>query len=410
MKIFIISFACEPERPSEPGIGWSIVGELAKRHEITVLTRLNNREVIERYLEMHPDDSHNGIVWKYYDLWEWFHQLKTKLPGGIQLYHELWQFFAARHYAAQFGEYEIVHHLIFGGVFCTPWAAKYARKFIWGPVGGALGAMEPEFLKNESRSSFVGEWFYGKVSKYSYHPLQFVRCLRDKASAILFRTSELASKLPVAPGQFSAVIPESAYEECIQERSYAANVHPLRMVSIGRIVPLKGISYTIRAFAQFIRQGGQGDYHIYGDGCLRKKMERLANSEGVSDLIVFHGNVPHGKVLEGLRNCDVLLHGSFREGASWTILEGMANGLPVICQARAGMVDMVPEECGTPICAKTPKELVDAMSDAMLTYYRRPELVGQHGRDGQKRVKEVYRWSYIADSICDVYAKVLSND
>lgn len=130
MKIFAIAFACEPERPSEPGIGWSVVGELVKSHDLTVLTRANNREVIERYLEKHPDDNHNRIDWKYFDLWEWFHKLKKRLPGGIQLYHELWQLFAARKFRDSFKEYDIVHHLIFGGVFFTPWAARYSKRFV----------------------------------------------------------------------------------------------------------------------------------------------------------------------------------------------------------------------------------------------------------------------------------------
>ena len=407
MKIFAIAFACEPERPSEPGIGWSVVGELVKSHDLTVLTRANNREVIERYLEKHPDDNHNRIDWKYFDLWEWFHKLKKRLPGGIQLYHELWQLFAARKFRDSFKEYDIVHHLIFGGVFFTPWAARYSKRFVWGPIGGALGAMEPSFLKKESKGAFFGEWLYGMVSRYSYRPLGFVRKLRDKATAILFRTSELAGKLALAPGQFSAVVPESAYEGDVAPKTYADEIHPLRMVSIGRIVTLKGLYYTIMAFARYIRNGGSGDYHIFGDGPLKDEMARLAEKEGVSGYVVFHGNVPHAKVLESLKGCDVLLHGSFREGASWTILEGMANGLPVVCQARAGMVDMVPPDCGTPIKAASPDELIEAMSSAMMDYYRNPGLVKKHGTAGAERVAGVYRWPAIVSSINEMYSRVM---
>lgn len=406
MKIFIIAFACEPNRPSEPGLGWSIVGELAQRHDLAVLTRANNRDIIEQYLKMHPKDPHNRISWMYYDLAEWFHKLKKKLPGGIQLYHEIWQWRAAKKFKDAFDGFDIVHHLIFGGVFCTPWAAKYAKKFVWGPVGGALGAMEPPFLKRESRSSFLSEWFYGKVSNYSYRPLPFVRRLRNRAKAVMFRTSELAKRLSLPSCPIRAVVPESAYEGDVLTRAYRKDVHPLRMVSVGRLVPLKGLYYTIKAFAKYIQQGGKGEYHIYGDGPLSQAMEGLARSEGIAESVLFHGNVPHGKVLEMLASCDVLLHGSFREGASWAILEGMANGLPVICQARAGMVDMVPAECGTPISANTPEDLIEAMSSAMMRYYNNPELIKQHGVAGGNRVRQIYRWNYIADAICDVYSQV----
>ena len=44
LKIFISAYACEPEKGSEPGIGWNVVNELAKYHEVHVLTRANNQD------------------------------------------------------------------------------------------------------------------------------------------------------------------------------------------------------------------------------------------------------------------------------------------------------------------------------------------------------------------------------
>ena len=39
MKILISAYACEPNRGSEPGVGWHTVWELAKNLEVWVLTR-----------------------------------------------------------------------------------------------------------------------------------------------------------------------------------------------------------------------------------------------------------------------------------------------------------------------------------------------------------------------------------
>lgn len=38
MKILVSAYACEPGKGSEPGVGWSFVNELAKKHNVTVLT------------------------------------------------------------------------------------------------------------------------------------------------------------------------------------------------------------------------------------------------------------------------------------------------------------------------------------------------------------------------------------
>lgn len=411
MKVFLIAFGCEPERPSEPGIGWAVVGELASRVDLTVLTRCNNRDCIEDYLRLHPDDVHNKISFRYFDLPEWFHRLKKKLPCGIQIYHELWQFRAARHFAKEMRSYDIVHQLIFGGVFFTPWASRNSPRFVWGPVGGALGAMEPEFLKAESRGAYLSEWLYAKVSSYSYHPLPFVRKIRSKARAILFRTSELMRRLPHDERQLVAVVPESAYAGEIVNKAYRNEKHSLRFVSIGRLTSLKGVGYAIKAYARYLQLGGTGEYHLFGDGELKGRLTALVD-QIVPDngKVVFHGNRPHPEVLKFLCECDVLLHGSFREGASWTILEGMAHGLPVICQHRAGMIDMVPADCGVRIVAQNPEELVEQMAQAMFEYYQDPQKIKMCGLNGVVRVRDFYTWKMIGDKIEDVYKSIMGGE
>lgn len=401
MKVFVIAFACEPNRTSEPGVGWNIVGELAKHHELTVLTRCNNRKDIEAYIAANPAASHGKIQWEYYDLAEWFHRLKKKLPCGIQLYQELWQRGAAKKYKGEFKKYDIVHHLTFGSIFFTPWAAKYTDNFVWGPIGGASGAMEDAFLRNESIKSRISEIFYRLVAWYSFHPTPWAARLRRKCRAILFRTSELASAEKLEPGQITAVIPETAYAGKVVPRQYKTDRHPLKIMSVGRLIPLKGVKYTIQAFAKFVESGGEGELHIYGDGPLRSELESLATS--LTTNVFFHGNVPNAEILAALDSADVLVHSSFREGGSWTILEAMAHGVPVICQDRAGMKDMVTNDCGTKVSTVTPEGLVKGLADALQEYYQDPKEIQIRGCEGQERVKHNYSWTVCADRINRVF-------
>lgn len=412
MTIFIIAFACEPNRTSEPGVGWNIVGELAKYHELTVLTRCNNRESIEAYITANPDVPHSKIHWEYYDLAEWFHKLKKKIPCGIQLYQELWQCGAAKKYKDEFNKYDIVHHLTFGSIFFTPWAAQYTDRLVWGPIGGASGAMENAFLKNESFKSRIAETFYRLIAWYSFHPAPWAARLRKKCRAILFRTSELASAVKLEPHQLTAVIPETAYAGEIIPRQHKTDRHPLKIMSVGRLIPLKGVKYTIQAFAKFVESGGEGELHIYGDGPLRSELESLAplrlcvkKSNGGS-AITFHGNVPNAEILAALDSADALVHSSFREGGSWTILEAMAHGVPVICQDRAGMKDMVTNECGTKVKAATPNELIEGMVSALKRYHSEPELVRRHGEAGQERVCTQYAWTKCGEKVNHLLARL----
>ena len=415
MKVFAIAFACEPNRTSEPGVGWNVVGELAKRHELTVLTRCNNRDSIEAYMAAHPDSPHGKIHWEYYDLAEWFHRLKKKIPCGIQLYQELWQRAAAKKYRDEFRKYDIVHHLTFGSIFFTPWAAKYTDRLVWGPIGGASGAMENAFLKNENLKSRISETFYRFVAWYSFHPLPCAARLRKKCRAILFRTTELASAVKLEPHQLNAVIPETAYAREVIPRQYKTDRHPLKIMSVGRLIPLKGVKYTIQAFTKFVESGGEGELHIYGGGSLRSELESLTallttNDQRLSTTIFFHGNVSNSEILATLNLSDVLVHSSFREGGSWTMLEAMAHGVPVICQDRAGMKDMVTADCGFKVAAKTPDNLIEEAAGRLMEYYSNRDLLRTHGAAAQKRVASTYRWEDVANQINEVYSRIVGDE
>lgn len=47
MKILLSAYACEPDKGSEPSVGWSWAIELSRLgHEVHVLTRANNKPSI----------------------------------------------------------------------------------------------------------------------------------------------------------------------------------------------------------------------------------------------------------------------------------------------------------------------------------------------------------------------------
>ena len=51
LKVLISAYACEPGRGSEPEVGWQWALQMARFHDVTVLTRANNRPVIEAGLD-----------------------------------------------------------------------------------------------------------------------------------------------------------------------------------------------------------------------------------------------------------------------------------------------------------------------------------------------------------------------
>ena len=54
IRVLISAYACEPNKGSEPGVGWNWALQMAKMDEVYVITRSNNRKVIETFLQKHP--------------------------------------------------------------------------------------------------------------------------------------------------------------------------------------------------------------------------------------------------------------------------------------------------------------------------------------------------------------------
>ena len=76
MKLLLSAYACEPDRGSEPGVGWHWVLELAGLgHDVWVLTRTNNQQAIQR-----ASPHLRNIHFIYYDLPHWLATLKRKVP------------------------------------------------------------------------------------------------------------------------------------------------------------------------------------------------------------------------------------------------------------------------------------------------------------------------------------------
>lgn len=118
LKILVSAYACEPGKGSEPGVGWNWVKQLARFHDVWVLTRTNNREPIERALAQEPMAN---VHWVYFDLPRWARFWK-KGRRGVHLYYYLWQigaYFVGRRLHNQV-KFDLVHHITFDNFIGCP--------------------------------------------------------------------------------------------------------------------------------------------------------------------------------------------------------------------------------------------------------------------------------------------------
>lgn len=147
--------------------------------------------------------------------------------------------------------------------------------------------------------------------------------------------------------------------------------------TVGRLQAVKNQIALIRAFArQLARNPHAMDAWrliIVGDGPLRAELEAAALQAGIRDHVWFAGE--RSDVAELFRAMDCFALPSLAEGISYTLLEAMASGLPVVATHVGGNGEIVINGSNGTLC---PSDDVAALTEAMARYFCEPERARQH--------------------------------
>jgi len=133
------------------------------------------------------------------------------------------------------------------------------------------------------------------------------------------------------------------------------------MLCVGNLVPVKNFETAIRAYAlcvqdgeelpQLVLAGGQQHAHY-------NELQQLVAKEGLEASVKFVGYQAGDDLLHFYNGATMLIHPSLHEGFSFTILEAMACGVPIIASDSTS----IPEAAGNAALYHAPKDL-EALAD-----------------------------------------------
>jgi len=404
-NVLIIAYACEPNETSEPGVGWNFSQEISKFMNVTLLTRENNKSNIESV------SNSSGINYIYYDLPIFFRKFKKTFPFGLQIYYLFWQLGAYRKINVLINNrnqhFDLVHHLTFGMTKMTPPAFILKVPFIWGPIGG--GDKIPfKFLKGNGVKPYLNELTYRILHKISYwSPFSYLT--RRKSKAIIFRNETVKENFPKSGCNNICTFSETATDTEISEVIDKKIDGSLKVLCIGRLIQSKGYIYALQGFNQYIKQGGLGNLVFLGKGPEEKKLRAYVKDNDLEGKVSFRGFVSSNEVLVELKRSDVFMQPSFREGGSWSIMEAMMNGLPVICLDTSGPKDMVTDQCGLLINMHSPQQVTNDIADGLHELVFNNKLYKKLSNNAKERIRTEYNWRKRREQIKNTYSEVLKN-
>ena len=179
----------------------------------------------------------------------------------------------------------------------------------------------------------------------------------------------------------------------------------LRILNVGRAVPVKGQSLLIEAVAELKRQGVEAELTVVGDGAQAAELRATAARIGVADRVEFAGAVGQDEILAFYRRADVFAMPSFAEGLPVVLMEAMATGMPVVSSRITGVPELV--EDGVSGLLITPgrlDELVAALA-ALLT--ATPERRAAMGAAGRARIEAEFASERTAQSLLALFREML---
>jgi len=405
VRVLVSAYACEPGKGSEPGVGWNWVCQIAKFHDVWVITRANNIQPIKAELARKPMPN---VRWIFFDLPPWARFWKNK-RRGIHLYYYLWQigaYWRARRLHRNIG-FDLVHHVTFVK-FCTPsFMALLPVPFIWGPVGGADSTPRRFWFSLSPRGKLYELARYVAVNLARFDPV--LRLTWWRTTLALATTNATRQRIRnLGCGQV-LLYPEAGLRQVEIEslgRISSRSADTFRLLSAGTLLHLKGFDLGLRAFAVFREQFPGSEYWLIGEGAERGRLEQLAQELGLTGQVSFLGALPRFQVLERLAECDVLLHPALHESGGWVCLEAMAAGRPVVCLDLAGTALQVTESTGIKVAALSPAQAVRDMASALVQLASDPVLCARLGQEGRRRVAEQFNWNRKGDFLAELYTKL----
>jgi glycosyltransferase involved in cell wall biosynthesis len=174
------------------------------------------------------------------------------------------------------------------------------------------------------------------------------------------------------------------------------------LVSVGRLVPLKGQRQLVYAVAGLRKHFPDIRLYIVGSGEMESELKRLADDEKLGDCIEFTGAVDD--VTTYLASADIYVSSSEAEGMSVSVLEAMAWRLPVVASDIPGNRSVI-EQGETGFLYKLNK--IEDLVNTIMELVRNPALANAVASRARSMVVQQYSALGAEQKHVEIYRRTL---
>lgn len=363
MKILLIASAFSPLWGSEPGVGWNWAMEMARHHDVTVLTHGYFRSHLEAWEKEHGSPPFSVT---YHDLLPLRDVPDTQYMNST-LHFLRWQWHSRRtvqQLLAQ-GSFDLIHHLTLGTVRYPSFLQGMGVPLVAGPLGG--GERAPARLYQGLPWKLRLKEFVRDLVIWSTAWDPMIHWTWGRTDLLICRTRETQDALPFYLRPQALLIQEIGCPPAldaapsVNARSSAGTLHAL---SVGRLLGWKGIHLSLQAIAQLKSQGVTVCLTLVGEGDAEPALRAMADRLGISDQLQWLGKITRQDVMGLYAQADLMLFPSLHDSGGTVVLESISQGCPVVCLDLGGPPHFIDDRCGrvVPVGTRTQAEVVQALA------------------------------------------------
>jgi glycosyltransferase involved in cell wall biosynthesis len=166
-------------------------------------------------------------------------------------------------------------------------------------------------------------------------------------------------------------------------------------------VPLKGLIYLIRAYADLIKTRPNLKLKVIGRLREGNTTDEL-RAFGIMDKVEFVGGVTDEQIAEIYAEATIAISPSVYEGFGFPCGEAMSCGTPVIATTGGSLPEVV-GDAGIIVPHSNPPALAKAIG-AMLDD---KDMRDRYGHAGRQRILDNFKWERAAREVTDIYRQTI---
>lgn len=261
------------------------------------------------------------------------------------------------------------------------------------------------------RNNAISSWSMGdlayQVLEYPLDNLAFRSSLRNADHIITFGLQTMLAIKETLQGrnlEVSLIHNGINFDE-FKTEAKSQTKSPL-VIFCGRLYLLKGVLHLIKAFSLVTKEIPTAELELFGDGPLKRKIQRLISELNLEEKVLLRGFVPHSHLIHEIQRADLMAHPSFIEtGPFLAGLEAMACKRPLVGFNLPFMREFV-HDGRNGLLVQTGN--VDELAEKIVLLLSNPELCHKLGENAYEYVKNNHNWDILVHEYIRLYDDTVS--